>query len=111
MKLGIIGAGGHGKVVGDIALSLNYNQIFYFDDINKSKEIKFLGNYAGKVNKINEYKAIPFIIAIGDNNKRKATFSKFFHRLNIFIYPFKIFPLTNVLTLWCFSINNTITIN
>ena len=34
MKLGIIGAGGHGKVVGDIALSLNYNQIFYFDDIN-----------------------------------------------------------------------------
>ena len=45
MKLGIIGAGGHGKVVGDIALSLNYNQIFYFDDINKSKEIKFLGNY------------------------------------------------------------------
>ena len=74
MKLGIIGAGGHGKVVGDIALSLNYNQIFYFDDINKSKEIKFLGNYAGKVNKINEYKAIPFIIAIGDNNKRKDIF-------------------------------------
>ena len=74
MKLGIIGAGGHGKVVGDIALSLNYNQIFYFDDINKSKEIKFLGDYAGKINKINEYKAIPFIIAIGDNNKRKDIF-------------------------------------
>ena len=74
MKLGIIGAGGHGKVVGDIALSLNYNQIFYFDDINKSKEIKFLGDYAGKINKINEYKAIPFIVAIGDNNKRKDIF-------------------------------------
>ena len=74
MKLGIIGAGGHGKVVGDIALSLNYNQIFYFDDINKSKEIKFLGDYAGKINKINEYKTIPFIVAIGDNNKRKEIF-------------------------------------
>ena len=77
MKLGIIGAGGHGKVVGDIALSLNYNQIFYFDDINKSKEIKFLGDYAGKINKINEYKAIPFIVAIGDNNKRKKIFFEF----------------------------------
>ena len=39
MKLGIIGAGGHGKVVGDIAISLGFNDIYYFDNyINKKKQ-------------------------------------------------------------------------
>ena len=41
MKICIIGAGGHGKVVGEIAKMLNYDEIYYFDDFNRRKEINF----------------------------------------------------------------------
>ena len=37
MKIGIIGAGGHGGVVGDIAYELGYKEIYYFDDYLKKK--------------------------------------------------------------------------
>ena len=77
MKIGIIGAGGHAKVVADIARFLKYDEIYFFDDVNKTNEIKSLGKYVGKINKVDQFKDIPFIVAIGDNNLRK----KFFLRL------------------------------
>ena len=41
-KLAIIGAGGHGKVVGEIALLNQYQTIDFFDDrVNEIKEYPF----------------------------------------------------------------------
>jgi len=37
-KLAIIGASGHGKVIADIALRLEYDEIFFFDDNENVKE-------------------------------------------------------------------------
>ena len=40
-KIAIIGAGGHGKVIGEIALLNQYDIIDFFDDkIEKSKIVK-----------------------------------------------------------------------
>ena len=38
-KLAIIGAGGHGKVVGEIASLNNYKVINFFDDRNNDNDI------------------------------------------------------------------------
>ena len=71
-KLAIIGAGGHGKVVGEIALLNQYKLIDFFDDdqIKKTKEFPF--NIIDTVDYLNEhledYDA--FFVAIGDNETR-----------------------------------------
>ena len=39
-KIAILGAGGHGKVVGEITLINNYDEINFFDD-NKNKILNF----------------------------------------------------------------------
>lgn len=70
-KIAIIGAGGHGKVVGEIALLNQYKSINFFDD--RAREIK---KYPFKIiNTINflkkhlkEFDA--FFVALGDNKKR-----------------------------------------
>lgn len=70
-KIMILGAGGHGKVVGEIALLNNYKVIDFFDDkFNKISNYPF--NIAGSLEdiyeKINNYN--DFFVAIGDNNVR-----------------------------------------
>ena len=59
-KIAIIGAGGHGKVVGEIALLNHYQKIDFFDDkfdkiksfpFNLINNLDFLSNY------INNYDA------------------------------------------------------
>jgi len=70
-KLAIIGAGGHGKVVGEIALLNHYKFIDFFDDrVKKIKEFPF--NIVDTLDYLNEhledYDA--FFVAIGDNKKR-----------------------------------------
>tara|TARA_B110000027_G_C16037664_1_gene263848 strand:+ start:47 stop:661 length:615 start_codon:yes stop_codon:yes gene_type:complete len=70
-KLAIIGAGGHGKVVGEIALLNQYKIIDFFDD--KKNEIKeFPFNISGSLNflkkHLNDYDA--FFVAIGENRIR-----------------------------------------
>ncbi len=70
-KLAIIGAGGHGKVVGEIALLNDYKVINFFDD--KKNEIKeFPFNISGSFDylkeHLNDYDA--FFIAIGENKIR-----------------------------------------
>jgi len=70
-KLAIIGAGGHGKVVGEIALLNQYKIIDFFDDdADKIKEFPFkiLGTIDYLKNHLNEYDA--FFVAIGDNHIR-----------------------------------------
>ena len=66
-KLAILGAGGHSKVVHDIALKNNYTNISFFDDYGSYEYIKgdtnlFLKNH----NNFDSY-----FIAIGNNLDRK----------------------------------------
>ena len=70
-KIAIIGAGGHGKVVGEIAQLNNYGSIDFFDD--KENEInEFPFTISGNVNflkdHLKDYDA--FFVAIGENKIR-----------------------------------------
>ncbi len=76
MKIGIIGAGGHGGVVGDIAYELGYKEIYYFDDYLKKKNFHFHGSFVGKLKKISLYKNLSFIVAYGDNYKREQIYKQ-----------------------------------
>ena len=70
-KLAIIGAGGHGKVVGEIALLNQYKIIDFFDDrADEIKEFPFkiLGTIDFLKNYLNDYDV--FFVAIGNNKKR-----------------------------------------
>ena len=71
-KLAIIGAGGHGKVVGEIALLNQYNVIDFFDDrIDEIKKFPFkiIGNLDQLKNDLKNYD--DFFVAIGDNRIRQ----------------------------------------
>jgi sugar O-acyltransferase (sialic acid O-acetyltransferase NeuD family) len=67
-KIAIIGAGGHGKVVGEIALLNDYKNIFFFDDkIDEIKSFPFTicGNLDYLKDHLKDYDE--FFVAIGDN--------------------------------------------
>ena len=70
-KIAIIGAGGHGKVVGEIALLKHYEIINFFDDqfskIN-NYPFKIVGNLKNLESNLGFYD--DFFVAIGDNKKR-----------------------------------------
>ena len=70
-KIAIIGAGGHGKVVGEIALLNQYEVIDFFDD-DLGQIDTFPFTIVNKVDQLkehlNDYDA--FFIAIGDNQIR-----------------------------------------
>ena len=70
-KLAIIGAGGHGKVIGEIASLNKYEVINFFDDrIDEIKEFPFTinGNLDYLKYHINDFDS--FFIAIGKNEVR-----------------------------------------
>ena len=70
-KLAIIGAGGHGKVVGEIALLNQYDTINFFDDkISEIKNFPFgiVGNIELLKKNLKNYD--DFFVAIGDNVSR-----------------------------------------
>ena len=70
-KLAIIGAGGHGKVVGEIALLNQYDTINFFDDkISEIKNFPFgiVGNIELLKKNVKNYD--DFFVAIGDNVTR-----------------------------------------
>lgn len=70
-KLAIIGAGGHGKVVGEIASLNNYQVIDFFDDqFSKIKNypFKIVGNLKKLELNLKSYDV--FFVAIGDNKRR-----------------------------------------
>ena len=71
MELVIIGAGGHGKVVAEIAKKNNYTIKGFIDDNPNIKNVgdyKVLGNWSCK----EQYKGCSFFVAIGNNNIRKT---------------------------------------
>jgi sugar O-acyltransferase (sialic acid O-acetyltransferase NeuD family) len=70
-KLAIIGAGGHGKVIGEIALLNNYESINFFDDkFSKIKEFPFdiIGSLEYLKDHLENYDF--FFVAIGNNRSR-----------------------------------------
>ncbi len=62
-KLVVIGAGGHGRVVADVAKLCGYDDILFLDDSNSSLS-------SGKVSDYIKYDA-DFFVAIGNCNVRK----------------------------------------
>ena len=71
-KLAIIGAGGHGKVVGEIALLNGYKIIDFFDDSAKeSKKFPFNVIDTPDYLKENQNEYDDFFVAIGDNKLRR----------------------------------------
>ena len=70
-KIAIIGAGGHGKVVGEIALLNQYESINFFDDkTNEIKDFPFtiIDKVAHLKNNLKNYD--DFFVAIGENKLR-----------------------------------------
>lgn len=65
-KIVIIGAGGHGKVVANIAKLNDYKEILFLDD-SGTKDANIVGTTEDIVN----YKDYDFIVAIGNNQIRK----------------------------------------
>lgn len=76
-RLVIIGAGGHGKVVADIAMKNLYSNIFYVDDIVKGScmGISIIGT-STILDKLNDDNT-DFIIAVGNNERRKEIAQKY----------------------------------
>ncbi len=67
----ILGAGGHGKVVAEIALlSGKWSKVFFLDDDTSIKENLGL-KVIGKLEDIYRYKEADFFVAIGKNETRK----------------------------------------
>lgn len=75
-KLIIIGAGGHGRVIADIASKCNYSEILFLDDHAVTNEKVFV---VGKTNDYMQFKKQgEFIIAIGNNLIREKIFNQLF---------------------------------
>ncbi len=70
-RLIIIGAGGHGKVVADIALQRGYSDICFVDDHAVGECMGY--PIVGRCSELNEYGEgkTDFFIAVGDNATRK----------------------------------------
>jgi sugar O-acyltransferase (sialic acid O-acetyltransferase NeuD family) len=75
-KIAIVGAGGHGKVVGEIASLNNYKVIDFFDDqLSEIKNYPFktIGNIKNLELNLNFYD--DFFVAIGNNIERCTVLS------------------------------------
>ena len=72
-KIAIIGAGGHGKVVGEIALLNHFEVINFFDDKkNEIKKFPFIisGSLDNLKEHLDDYDA--FFVALGENKLRSS---------------------------------------
>ena len=76
-NLAIIGAGGHGKVVGEIAILNNFKIIDFYDDKIKKKNFLFPIKGNLKLLKKNLKKYDFYFVAIGDNKIRKKIINEF----------------------------------
>ena len=69
-RLIILGAGGHGKVVADIAMRTGYDEILFLDDNPELKECLGLP-VVGRTSETNAYEG-DFFVAIGNPNTRET---------------------------------------
>ena len=98
-KLAIFGSGGHGKVVGEIALLNQFSTIDFFDD--KFKEIKefpfpLIGNLECLKNLLDSYDF--FFVAIG-NNISRFKITKYLAKENIKLIS--LFHPSSVISKFC----------
>lgn len=76
-RLVIIGAGGHGRVIADIAIKNGYNDIVFVDDHLTGFCMNFpIICTSADIYKLNNKKS-DFVIAIGDNTVRKMIAEKY----------------------------------
>ncbi len=79
-KLVIIGSGGHGKVVSDIAIKIGYDNIVFVDDNDKGECIGFpIVGKSEMLEALNDGMT-DFVVAVGDNITRKNIVKK--HNVN-----------------------------
>jgi len=78
MRIAIIGAGGHAKVIADAVLAAEHHQIFGFLDDDESlwKNEIFGFPVAGPVDSWQNHPVDAFVIGIGDNASRKRVFDQ-----------------------------------
>jgi sugar O-acyltransferase (sialic acid O-acetyltransferase NeuD family) len=76
MRVAIIGAGGHSKVIADAILAADCDQIFgFFDDNPSLWQNTLLGfSVIGPVNSWQHHSIDAFVLGIGDNTARKKMF-------------------------------------
>ncbi|MDP5158439.1 MAG: acetyltransferase [Flaviramulus sp.] len=101
-KICLFGASGHGKVVKDLALSLNTEIKIFVDDNPKRDLLQDIPVI--KYQEIEHYKKYKFIISIGDNTIRKrisekleSTFAMLIHKTAIISSSAKILEGTVVM--------------
>jgi sugar O-acyltransferase (sialic acid O-acetyltransferase NeuD family) len=91
-KLAIVGAGGHGRVVADIARTSGWNNISFYDDLNAEKNnaaCPILGNFNTLLLTLGEYDGV--IVAIGNAESRwskQTALSKAGAKIVTLIHPF-----------------------
>lgn len=86
-KLIIIGAGGHGKVIADIALKNGYTDICFLDDNSTGECMGF--PIVGKASDVESYNngATDFVIAIGNNAVRQSISERYDVKWVTLIHP------------------------
>jgi len=86
-RLVIIGAGGHGKVIADIALKNGYTDICFVDDHANGKCIEFpIVGKCDSICELNDGKT-DFVIGIGNNATRKNIAEKYDANWVTLIHP------------------------
>lgn len=76
-KLLIIGAGGHGKVVADIAIKINnWKDILFFDDDVRIKSVLGFEVVGGIADAYNYFEECDIFVAIGNNDARERICKK-----------------------------------
>ncbi len=86
-RLVIIGAGGHGKVVADIALKLGYTDISFLDDNSVGECFNFpIIGTTNDVVALNDEKT-DFVIAVGNNLIRKSIAERYDINWTTLIHP------------------------
>ena len=76
-RLIIIGAGGHGKVIADIALKLGYSDVSYIDDNAVGEVIGFpIIGTSEDIERLNDG-VTDFVIGVGNNAVRKMIAEKY----------------------------------
>ena len=91
-KLAMFGAGGHGRVIADIALASGWSNIEFYDDLSTSKSIGswlILGDFKMLIASASEYDGV--IVAIGNADARwlkQCDLANAGAKLTTLIHPF-----------------------
>lgn len=85
-KIIILGAGGHAKVIADIALKCGYEVVGFLDDNAKAERIMGFP-VLGKIDECKKYSGCRFVIGIGSNAVRKTLCEKYALSYITLIHP------------------------